>query len=82
MPHPGPFQITAFAWVVECVIFYVNPLRVECISYSHLTLLEVSHTGLQSQTFWRFTFLVQDSQAGEPNMELGLLAYWGEPLQL
>lgn len=59
MPHPGPFQITAFAWVLECVRFYVHPVRVKCISYSPLTLLEVSHTGLQSQTFWRFAFLVK-----------------------
>ena len=57
MPHPGPFQIRAFAWVLECVRFYVHPVRVKCISYSPLTLLEVSHPGLQSQTFWRFTFL-------------------------
>ena len=58
MPHAGPFQITAFTWALECVRFYVHPVRVKCLSYSPLTLLEVSHTGLQSQTFWRFTFLV------------------------
>ena len=52
------------------------------VSYNPLALLNASSTSFQSQIFWELTFLVQDTQAGEPNMELGSFFPWGESLHL
>ena len=52
------------------------------VSYGPLGLLYVSPTDLQSQMLWGLIFPVQDPWAGEPDMVLGLLVPWGEPLQL
>ena len=53
-----------------------------CISSSPLGVPKVSLAVLQSHMFWGLTFLVQELQAGEPDVELGPLAPWGETLQL
>ena len=61
----------------------MHPLRKETfISYSPLSVLNVSPTGLQSQTSWGFIFPVQDLWNGEPSVVLGPLTPWRKPLQL
>lgn len=52
------------------------------LSYSPPATQSKSPAGFQSQTFWGFVFLGQDSQAGEPSVRLGLLTPWGRSLQL
>ena len=47
-----------------------------------LVFLKVSPSGLQSQTFQSLIFLMQDLQAGVPNVWLRPLALWRESLQL
>ena len=66
----APFRILFIPWVLECVRFYVHPVRVKCISYSPLTLLEVSHTGLQSQTLWGILSLLPDPPTELPDVGL------------
>ena len=71
---PGSFQITAFALDSRACEILCRPFKSGVsISRSPLALLKVSHAGLQSQTFWKLTFLVQDPQAWEPNVGLRLL---------
>ena len=56
--------------------FCMCPLRAESVSKSPPALLNTSSTGFQSQTFWGLPFLVQDPQAGEPNVGVRPLAPW------
>lgn len=59
------------------------PLRIEFfVSYSPMALLNASSTSVQRQMFWKFIFLVQDLQVGEPIVGLWSLSPWGESLQL
>ena len=60
-----------------CEILCVPFKRGISVSYSPLALPKSSTVGLQSQTFWGFFFLVQDSWAGEPNVGLGTLRSLG-----
>ena len=72
---PGSFQITASvlgfgACEILCVPFNSGV----SIFHSPLGLLKVSPTGLQSYISWGLVFLMQDSLAEVPDMELGLFA--------
>ena len=79
----GSFQITASALGPQvCEILCVPFDSGVSISHSPLTPPKISPTGFQSQTFCGLIFPVQNSGAGEPNVGLGPLAPWGEPLQL
>ena len=65
-----PFKLLPLSWDVEHVRFCVSPLRVETL---YVTALWLSHTQspLASELhICRLIFLVQDSQAGEPDVEL------------
>ena len=81
--HPSSFQITASALGLGmCEILHVPFKTRVSVSYSPLAVLYASPTGLENQTFSGLIFLMQNRQAGEPNVGLGLLTPWGGPLQL
>lgn len=69
-----PFKLLPLSWDVEHVRFCVSPLRVESL---YLTPLWLSHTqyplASELHICW-LIFLVQDSQVGEPDVELKPLA--------
>lgn len=52
------------------------------VSYSPLALPHTSAAGLQNQAFWGLVFMVQDSQAREPDTGLQPLTFGQELLQL
>ena len=54
----------------------------DSVSYSSPALLYTSRAGVQNQIFWGLIFPVLDPQAGDPDVGLGPLASWGEPLPL
>ena len=63
--------------------FCVWPITVKSlISHSPLTIPKVSPTDLQSQMFWRFTFLMWDPWAREPDVGLRPLPPWEKCLYL
>ena len=67
--EPGSFQITASALGPSLCEILCAPFESRVsISYSPLALRKVSPTGLQSPMFWKLFFLVQDPQAGKPNV--------------
>ena len=53
--------------------------RVECLFSIALWLSTL--LAYKARCSARFVFLVQDPLAGEPNVGLGPLTLWGEPLQ-
>ena len=55
---------------------FVYTLQEFCLHLPPSSDSSESVTGLQSQMFWKFTFLMQDPQAGEPDIELRLFAQW------
>ena len=57
---------------------FLATLRVASVSYRLFTLLFSCPTGLQSQIFWGLIFLIQDLWAGEPDIGLRLLTFFGE----
>ena len=79
----GSFQITASVLGLgACEILHVSFKSEVSVSYSLLAFQYIRPGGLQCQIFWRFIFSGQDPQAGDPDVELRLLAPWGELLQL
>lgn len=71
---PGSYQITTSplglgTYEILCVPF-MNEVS---ISPGSSRLPKLSPAGLQSQILWGFIFLVQDLQAGEPNVEFRTL---------
>lgn len=75
MPHAGPFQITAFAWALECVRFCIAPCKSEVYFLQPSHSPGVSHTGLQSpdllEVYLSSKPSQQDSQSGSPKWSLG-----------
>ena len=79
---PGSCQITGSAPGPDGLgLLCAPPKSEESISTNPLGLLKISPTGLESQMLWGLTLMVQDPQAGEPNMELRTLTATGGPLQ-
>ena len=77
-PDPGSFKLLP----LPCEILCAPCMSGTSISLSSLALLKVSPAALQSQTLRGLVIPVQDPRAGEPNVGLGTLASWGEPLRL
>ena len=78
----GAYEITAWSWYPRVCEILCAPFKSEVsISSNSLGLSKVSPTGLQSQMLWGLIFLVQNPQAGEPDMGLSPLTPLGEPLQ-
>ena len=78
---PGSYQITAFALGIVYEILFAPFKSDTSISPRPVGLPKLSPTGLQSQMLWGIIFLVQDPQAGEPNVGLRTLTPLGEPLR-
>ena len=80
---PGSFQITASALGPGvCEIFCVPFNDGVSISYSPLTLPEVSPSCLQSQTFWGLSSWCRTTRIGSLMWGLRPLTPWVEPVQL
>ena len=79
---PGCFQSTASGLGLRAYEILHAPFKSRVsVSHSPLALWYVNPAHFQSQTFWGLTFLVQNPQAGEPDVGLWPLALWGEPLR-
>lgn len=61
--------------------FCVHPLRVKSVCCNLLGLLKLSPACLQSHMLWCLVFLLQDPQAGGPDVGLRTLTPVGELLQ-
>ena len=80
---PGSFQTTASVLGLRlCKNLHVLFKSRGSVSYSPVTLPNISPTGFQSQMFWVLIFPMQDPWAREPDVGLGPLALWAGPLLL
>lgn len=74
------FHIAAFTRGPRVCEFLAHLKRGISISHCPWHLPKVCLAGLQSKISWVFIFPMQNTWVREPDMRLGSLASWGEPL--